>query len=160
MSTNRKRQFCEELQQQLGESDNAEHRRFLHECISRYNAESRGGPPATQYGNSNFPPAYGASGNGMYNSNYEPSGGFKGFMDFDVMIAPAVVKIEFVIGAIIIILATLGAMGYSLLQIGGAWGVLFCFLSPILGALLLFGYRLSCEFLIVLFKIHKELTKK
>jgi len=46
MSTNRKRQFCEDLQRHLEGSDNAEHRRFLYECINRHNAELRGEMPA------------------------------------------------------------------------------------------------------------------
>lgn len=77
------------------------------------------------------------------------------FLSFDKMITPGIIKIVFLIGLGVSVLASLAMiiMGFNSYYGGGAqvfFGILMLVLSPII-------VRVQCELLIIMFKIHESL---
>ncbi|MCL2580414.1 MAG: DUF4282 domain-containing protein [Oscillospiraceae bacterium] len=76
---------------------------------------------------------------------------FGSFLSFDVMITPMIMKIIYIIGSVVIVLAALVAM-----FTGGVAGV---FAGLIGGALGLVYFRVICEVMILFFKMHKDIKQ-
>ena len=76
----------------------------------------------------------------------------KRFLNFETMITPAIMKVLYIIGSVIIILSAL----WAIFAIGGAGG----FFSGLIGGIIgLVVFRIVCEQMILFFSIHHELNE-
>lgn len=92
---------------------------------------------------------------------------WKRFLNFDQFITGIVLKIIYLVGVVLILLATivggfmyLGTLFVSLanFSLGGILTALFLFvLNLIVGALMILILRVYCEFIMVIFKINENL---
>ena len=73
----------------------------------------------------------------------------KGFWDFGLMITPMLIKVIYIVGAIVVTLGGVGAMVAGA-QASGFWGFLMGLVSLVMGNVL---WRVWCELLIVVFRI-------
>ena len=74
---------------------------------------------------------------------------FQKFINFDIMITPAIMKVIYIIGSVVIIIAALVSLfsGQALVAIAAIFG----------GAAALVFFRLYCELVMVFFKMHENL---
>lgn len=74
-----------------------------------------------------------------------------GFFNFDKMVTLSIIKFIFIIGLIVIVLVGFGMMSEMRYYVNPLWFILGMLLAGVL-------WRVNCELLIIMFKIHENLV--
>ena len=74
-----------------------------------------------------------------------------GFFNFDKMVTLSIIKAIFIIGLIVIVLVGFGMMSEMGYYVNPLWFILGMLLAAVL-------WRVNCELLIIMFKIHENLV--
>ena len=134
---------------------------------------SYGQPPAGSYGQ---PPAGGSYGGGSYGGGYGGGGydggptagsaGGKGFLgalfdlSFTTFVTPKIIKAVYVIGLVVICLATLFFAVSGFFGDSPALGVVTIIVAPIVGLLYLCLFRMMCEFYIAITRMSEDIHRR
>ncbi|GAA1913310.1 DUF4282 domain-containing protein [Nocardioides hwasunensis] len=130
-------------------------------------AGSYGQPPAGAYGGGYGGGSYGGGG-GYDGGSYGQPGGVpsKGFFgalfdtSFTTFVTPMIIKVVYVIGLALIILATLFFAASGFFGDSPALGIVTIIVGPLVGLLYLCLFRMMCEFYVAITRMSEDIHRR